>query len=117
MSCATITVGPNDKKNKNGLVLAKENHPRHNPRRLVLVYISFEFDYRSNSFLYSVFLSIPDPLPLGASFSFILSYFLHLHPPRVGQIAAFDPYPISTFQKYLRVVVRLKITIHVSPPH
>ena len=104
-------------KNKDKLILSKENCHQLNPRRLVLVYISFEFDYRSNSFLYSVFLSIPDPLPLGASFSFILSYFLHFHPPRVGQIAAFDPYPISTFQKYLRVVVRLKITIQVSLPH
>ena len=43
---------------KDKLVLFKENRHRHNPRRCVLVYISFLFDYKSNFCRCSVFLSL-----------------------------------------------------------
>jgi len=49
---------PRWQESKDKLVLSKENRPWHNPRRLVLVYISFEFDYKSSSCSYSVFLLI-----------------------------------------------------------
>ena len=58
-----------------------------------------------------------NPPPSGSSFSFILSSFFHLHPPRVDQVAGFDPCPINTFLNSLGVAVRLKITVQVSLPH
>ena len=70
------------------------------PILLLIVFFSFFFN----------------PPPPGSSFSFILSSF-HLHPPRVDQVACFDPYPINTFLKSLGIAVRLKITIQVSFPH
>ena len=36
----------------------KKNRPWYNSRRCVLVYISFEFDYKSNLCGYNVFLSL-----------------------------------------------------------
>ena len=44
---------------KDKLVLLRENHSQPNLRRLVLVYISFGFDYKSSSCCYSVFPLIP----------------------------------------------------------
>ena len=44
---------------KDKLVLPRENHSQPNLRRLVLVYISFGFDYKSSSCCYSVFPLIP----------------------------------------------------------
>ena len=70
------------------------------PILLLIVFFSFFFN----------------PPPPGSSFSFILSSF-HLHPPRVDQVAGVDPCPINTFLKSLGVVVRLKITVHVSLSH
>ena len=65
---------------KDKLILLKENHPRHNPRRSVLVYIFFDFDYKSNSCFYSVSLLILRFLSLRVFFYFILSSFFHFHP-------------------------------------
>ena len=71
------------------------------PILLLIVFFSFFFN----------------PPPSGSSFSFILSSFFHLHPPRVDKVAGFDPCPINTFLNSLGVVVRLKITVQVSLPH
>ena len=57
------------------------------------------------------------PSHRGASFSFILSPFFHLHPLRVDQVVGFDSYSISTFLKSLGVAVRLLITVQISHPH
>ena len=46
------------KKEKKKLVLFKENRYWFNMRRLVLVYNYFEFDYKSSSCCYNVFLLI-----------------------------------------------------------
>ena len=103
--------------NKEKLVLSKESRSQLNPMRLVFIYKSFEFDYKSHSCCYSVFLSIFWSPILRYSFSFILSSFFYLHPPRVDQVSNVDPCPISTFLKSLGVTVRLKIIVHVSLPH
>ena len=108
------------KERKYGLVLSKKKCPRHSPRRSILVYI---YIYLLNLVTSLVLLLIVffsfffNPPPPGSSFSFILSSFFHLHPPRVDHVTGFDPYPISTFLKSLGVAIRLKITIQVSLPH
>ena len=102
---------------KDKQVLFKENHHRHNPRKSVLIYISLEFDYKSSSCCYSIFLLIfRSPFSV-YYFPFILSSFFHLHPPRVDQVVDFHSYPISTLLKSLGVAVRLKITVQVSLSH
>ena len=50
--------GPRLQESKDKLFLSKENRSRHNPRRSIFVYISFEFGYKSRSYSYSVFLLI-----------------------------------------------------------
>ena len=98
-------------RNKDKLVLSKENRHRHNPMRSVLVYISFEFGYKSSSFSYSVILSILQSLSPRVFFLFYTIFFFHLHPPRVDQVTGDDPYPINTFLKSLGVAETLKITV------
>ena len=49
---------PRWQESTNKLVLSKENRHLRNPKRSVLVYISFEFGYKSSSCSYSVFLLI-----------------------------------------------------------
>ena len=61
---------------KDKLVLPKENRPRPNPRRLVVLYISFRFDYKSSSCCYSVFPSIPRSFSLRVFFLFYTILFL-----------------------------------------
>ena len=62
-----------------------------------------QFLYVSLEFVATVFFSsFSDPFPLGFSFYFILSSFLHLYPLRVDQIAGVDSCSISTFLKSLR---------------
>ena len=83
MSWTTIIVGPNDKKVKINWFY---------PKKIVLGTI------QGDQFLYIFLLNLItslapvvivffpqflDPLPLESSFSFILSSFFHLHPPRV----------------------------------
>ena len=58
MNWTTIIVGQDHKEIKDEMVLSKENCSRHNPRRLVIVYISFEFDYNYSSYCYSIFLLV-----------------------------------------------------------
>ena len=65
---------------KDRLVLSKENCYRHNSRRSVLVYISFEFDYKSSSYYYSDFPSIPRSPSLRVFFLFY-TIFLLSSPP------------------------------------
>ena len=65
---------------KDKLVLSKENRPRHYPRRSVLVYISFEFGYKSCYCFYSVFLLILW-FPLLKVFFLFYTVFLLSSPP------------------------------------
>ena len=65
---------------KDKQVLSKENRPRHNPRRCVLVYFSFEFDYKSNFCGYSVFLSLFWSPFLKVFFLFYTIFFLSSPP-------------------------------------
>ena len=118
MNWTTIMVGLDDLK-------AKIN--KFYPKKIVLgtirgdvflyIYLSFEFDYKSSSCYYSIFLLISQSLSSGYSFSFILSSFFHLHPPCVDQVSGVDSCPINTFLKSLGVAVRLKITVQISFPH
>ena len=66
--------------NKDKLVLYKKNHLQHNSRRLVIIYISFEFGYKSSSCSYSVFLFILWS-PLLRVFFFFYTVFLLSSPP------------------------------------
>ena len=84
----------------------------------VFLYISLLNLITSPIFVATVFFYLSSNPPSSRySFSFILSSFFHLHPLRVDQVAGFDPYPISTFLKFLGVAIRLKITIQVSLLH
>ena len=107
------------KERKYGLVLSKKKCPRHSPRRSILVYIYISLNLVTSPVLRLIvfFSFFFNPPPSGSSFSFVLSSFFHLHPPRVDQVAGVDPCPINTFLKSLGVVVRLKITVHVSLSH
>ena len=96
---------------KNKEVLPKEVRPQLSSRRLVFIYIVLEFDYKSNSCFYSVFLLISWFSFLRVFFPFYTIFFFHLHPPHVDQVIGVDPCPISTFLKSLGVTVRLKITV------
>ena len=96
------------------------------PKKIVLgiirgnefLYIFLFYLITSPIFVATVFFySSSDPPSSGYSFSFILSTFLHLHPPCVDQIVGIDSCPISTYLKSLGVVVRLKIIVQVSLPH
>ena len=122
MSWVTIIMDSDEKKGnmdwfypkKNVLDIVRED-------QFLYIYI-YIYIYLLNLFTSLVLLLIVffsfffNPPPPGSSFSFILSSF-HLHPPRVDQVACFDPYPINTFLKSLGIAVRLKITIQVSFPH
>ena len=108
---------PRWQESKDKLVLSKENHPWHNPRRSILVYIFFEFDYKSSFCSYSFFLSILQSFSLRVFPFFYTIFFFYLHPLRVDQATGVDPYPINTFLKSLKVVVGLKIIVQVSLPH
>ena len=76
--------GSRRQKNKDKLVLSKENRPRLNPRRLVLIYNSFEFDYKSSSCGYSVFLLIFRSPLLRVFFLFYIVFFLSSPPFTCG---------------------------------
>ena len=65
---------------KDKQVLSKENHHRHNPRKCVLIYISFEFDYKSSFCCYNVFPLISQSLLLKVFFLFY-TVFLLSSPP------------------------------------
>ena len=67
---------------KDKLVLSKEDCHQLNPKRLVLVYISFEFDYKSNSCCYSVFLSIFRSPSLRVFFLFYTIFLLSSPPSK-----------------------------------
>ena len=73
-------IWPKWQESKDKLVLSKENHPQHYPRRSVLVYISFEFGYKSSSYFYSVFLLILR-FPLLKVFFLFYTVFLLSSPP------------------------------------
>ena len=60
---------------KDKLILSKENRHRHNLRRSVLVYISFEFGYKSSSCSYNVFLLILWSFSLRVFFLFYTIFF------------------------------------------
>ena len=110
------------KERKYGLVLSKKKNVldivRGDQFLCIYIYIYLLNLVTSLVLLLIVFFSFFfNPPPPGSSFSFILSSFFHLHPPRVDQVAGVDPCPINTFLKSLGVVVRLKITVHVSLSH
>ena len=81
------------------------------------LYILLEIGYRYSFDCYSVYFLILQSLFLRASPLFNTTFPFHLYPPFVDQIVGVDPYPISTFLKSLAVIIRLKITVQVSPPH
>ena len=60
---------------KDRLILSKENRCWHNLRRSVLVYISFEFGYKSSSCSYNVFLLILRSFSLRVFFLFYTIFF------------------------------------------
>ena len=72
--------GPRWQESQDKVVLSKENRSRHNLRRSVIVYISFEFDYKSSSCGYSVFPLISQYLLLKVFFLFY-TVFLLSSPP------------------------------------
>ena len=107
--------------NKDKLVLSKENRPQLNSRRLALIYNSFESDYKSSSYCYSIFLLIfRSPFSV-YSFSFILSSLFHLYPPRVDQVFGVNPFPNSFLCFHysltffcVRLRLRLRLSVSVS---
>ena len=72
--------GPRWQDSKDKLISSKENHLRHNPWRSVLIYISFEFDYKSSSCCYSVFPLISRSLLLRVFFLFYIVFLLSSSP-------------------------------------
>ena len=84
----------------------------------VFLYVSLLNLITSPIFVATMFFNLSsNPLSSGYYFSFILSSFFHLHPPRADQVAGIDPCSISTFLKSLGVAIRLKITVQVSLSH
>ena len=117
MSWITIIVDPNDKKTKINWFYSKKIILGL-IRGDVFLYISLFYLITSPIFVAIVFFySSSDPSSSGYSFYFILSSFLHLHPPLVDQIVGVNSCPISTFLKSLGVAVKLKNTVHVSFSH
>ena len=87
--------------NEDKLVKSKENHPRHSPRRVVLIYFSQVWLQVQSFDCYSVFLLISRSFTLKVSRPFYTTFPFHLHLPRVDQIVGIHPCPISTFLKSL----------------
>ena len=54
----------------------KESRPRHSPRRLILAYLSLNFDYKFSSCCNNVFSQISDPLFLREPLLFYTIFFL-----------------------------------------
>ena len=117
ISWITIIVNQDDKKTKINWFY---------PKKIIISSI------QGGQFLYIFFLNLitslvlvvivfssqfSDPPCLGASFSLTVSSSFDLYPPRVDQVANFDPCPINIFLKSLGVVVRLKIIVQVSLPY
>ena len=103
---------------KNKQDLSKENRPRLDPMRSVLIYILILNLITSLVLVSTVFFLLISRSPfLRGFFLFYTIFFFHLHPPRVDQVTGVDPCPISTFLKSLGVAIRQKITVQASLPH